>query len=256
MIQPLRVLLALACLACAGCATQPVGQPDPRDPLERINRVTFAFNDTLDRAVARPLARTYRNVAPRFVRTGVANFMDNAGYPVVLVNNLLQGKLVPAASDAGRFLLNTTLGLGGLLDPATAAGLPRHEEDFGQTLGRWGVSPGPYLMVPFFGPYTLRDGFGALVDEFADPRTYIERDRVRYGLWAVRALDARTRLLDAEQVLERAYDRYGIIRSVYLQRREYLVRDGEVPEESLEDDDWVEEAEREASEEEEEGKGL
>lgn len=207
---------------------------DPRDPLEPLNRAMHAFNEDLDRTFVRPLARGYVKVLPEPVQHGISNVFFNARYPVTLVNNALQGKWTPALSDVGRFVLNTTVGIGGLLDPATAAGLDRHDEDFGQTLGKWGVPAGPYIVLPFLGPYTLRDGIGSFVDDFAEPRSYLEDDSTRYGLWAADKFDRRVRLLDADAVLERTGDSYAFIRSAYLQRREYLVRDGEVAADDLE----------------------
>jgi phospholipid-binding lipoprotein MlaA len=224
--RALCVLPAL-CLLTA-CATN-VARPDPRDPLERLNRVTFRFNDAVDRAVLRPVARTYHRLAPQFVETGVTNFYRNATYPTVIVNDLLQAKFRPAGRDSVRFLLNTTFGVAGLLDPATRTGFERNDEDFGQTLGRWGVHPGAYVMVPLLGPYTLRDGFGALADDFTEPRHYLEDDSTRWELWVGEKLDRRTRLLDGDAVLDRTGDKYAFVRSAYLQRREYLVRDGDVP---------------------------
>lgn len=228
-----RALFALPLLALlTACATLPANHtPDPRDPLERVNRGTFAFNQTLDKAVLRPVVRGYKKVTPKFVRTGISNFFSNAEYPVVMVNNLLQAKFGPAANDLGRFLLNTTLGIGGLLDPATAAGFDRNNEDFGQTLGRWGVAPGPYLMVPLLGPYTLRDGIGSLADDFAEPRHYLEDDSTRYTLWAAGQLDRRAGLSETDAIIDRAGDPYAFVRSAYLQRRQYLVTDGAVTDE-------------------------
>ena len=196
---------------------------DPRDPLERINRVTFTVNEKLDRAITKPLARAYRRVAPHFVQTGVSNFMDNITYPIVIVNDLLQAKFKPALSDTGRFVLNTTAGVGGLFDPATAAGLDKNEEDFGLTLGKWGVHPGPYLVLPVLGPSDLRDGFGRLADEFITPQNYISNNWVRYGLDGLYYLDARARLLDVEGALDNAFDRYAVLRSIYLQHRQYRI---------------------------------
>jgi phospholipid-binding lipoprotein MlaA len=216
----------LGLLALSGCATTAPRNPDPRDPLERLNRGTFAFNQSLDKAVIRPVLRGYRKVTPRFVRTGISNFFANAEYPIVIANNLLQGKFGPAANDTGRFLLNTTLGIGGLLDPASDAGLERNNEDFGQTLGRWGVPAGPYVMVPFLGPYTVRDGLGGLADDFAEPRHYMEDDSTRWLLWAGGQLNRRAGLTEAEAILDRSGDPYAFVRSAYLQRRQYLVTDG------------------------------
>jgi len=228
--------ILFAALLATGCASQPTSaKRDARDPFERVNRASFAFNDTLDRAILKPTAKGYRAVAPQFLETGVSNFFDNLDTPKTLVNDLLQAKFKPALHDTGRLLLNTTIGLGGLFDPASAAGLDRNEEDFGQTLGKWGVPAGPYLMIPFVGPSTVRDGCGEIPDEFTDPRHYVERDKVRFGILFVNLLDSRARQLSLEDTLNSAYDKYGFIRNAYLQRREYLVTDGEVPEESLED---------------------
>lgn len=248
MNRTLTVALAFCCLLVTGCASTPAGRTDPRDPFERVNRAVFKFNDAIDRTVARPVARAYRKVTPDPVETGVSNFMDNITYPIVIVNDLLQGKFGAAARDTGRFLLNTTLGVGGVFDPATAVGLEENNEDFGQTLGVWGVPPGPYLMLPFLGPSTVRDGIGQIADEYSDPRNYIERDAIRYSILALRVVDTRARLLDADAALDRAFDRYAFVRNAYLQRREYLVRDGDVPEESIEDE-LLEELEEESGEE-------
>jgi phospholipid-binding lipoprotein MlaA len=199
---------------------------DPRDPLERINRITFAVNDKLDRAIAKPVARAYRRVTPHFVQTGVSNFMDNINYPIVIVNDLLQAKFKPALSDTGRFVLNTTAGVGGLFDPASAAGLDKREEDFGVTLGTWGVHPGPYLIIPVLGPSDLRDGFGKLADAFIDPPNYIKSNALRYSLYGLYLLDERARLLDVEGALDNAFDRYVVLRSIYLQHRQYKITGG------------------------------
>jgi phospholipid-binding lipoprotein MlaA len=228
--------IVLSLFALSGCATAAPRSPDPRDPFEQINRGTFAFNQSLDKAVVRPVLRGYRKVTPRVVRTGIANFFSNAQYPIVIFNDLLQGKLAPAANDTGRFLLNTTLGVGGLLDPATDAGLDRNNEDFGQTLGRWGVPPGPYVMLPFIGPYTLRDGIAGIADDLAEPRAYLRSD-LRWGLWAGGQLNRRAGLTEAEAILDRSGDPYAFVRSAYLQRRQYLVTDGAVSDEAPVDED-------------------
>jgi len=219
-------LLALLSLTLSACTTTGSRSSEASDPLEPINRVAHNFNEDLDRALLRPIARGYARVMPEPVQIGVSNVFFNAKYPVTMVNNALQGKFVPAFSDLGRITLNTTLGIGGLFDPATAIGLERYDEDFGQTLGAWGVPSGIYVVVPFLGPYTLRDGIGSIVDDFAEPRSYLEDDSTRYGLWTGDKFDRRVRLLDADAVLDRTGDSYAFIRSAYLQRREFLVKDG------------------------------
>ena len=219
-------LLALLSLTLSACTTTGSRSSEASDPLEPINRVAHNFNEDLDRALLRPIARGYARVMPEPVQIGVSNVFFNAKYPVTMVNNALQGKFVPAFSDLGRITLNTTLGIGGLFDPATAIGLERYDEDFGQTLGVWGVPSGIYVVVPFLGPYTLRDGIGSIVDDFAEPRSYLEDDSTRYGLWTGDKFDRRVRLLDADAVLDRTGDSYAFIRSAYLQRREFLVKDG------------------------------
>ncbi len=229
-------LLAALCIATlVGCATAPVTKRDARDPLERINRKTFAFNDAIDHGVLRPAAKAYHKVTPDFMETGVSNFFDNLDTPRTIVNDLLQGKLKASLNDTSRLLLNTTVGIGGLLDPASAAGLDRNDEDFGQTFGKWGVRPGPYIVIPLLGPSTVRDGVGRVPDTYSNPVSYIERDKVRYGLYGLSVVDTRTRLLSLDDTLDQAYDRYAFVRNAYLQRREYQVTDGQVAEDPLSD---------------------
>ena len=229
-----RTIPVTALLVLAAAFSPPSLAADPRDPFEPLNRASFALNDGLDRALLKPAAQAYRKVTPDLIEEGVSNLFSNAKYPVTLVNNALQGKFRAALGDTGRFLLNTTLGLGGLLDPATDIGLPRNDEDFGQTFGKWGIGAGPYFVVPLFGPTTLRDGVGSIADDFAEPRSYIERDRTRWTLWAAGNFERRVRLLDADALLSRAGDPYALVRSAYLQRREFQVRDGDVPTEDFE----------------------
>ena len=230
----LSCLLLLATLT--GCAATTARASDPRDPFEPLNRLSYAVNDGVDRAFLRPAAKAYRKVTPSFVQTGVSNVFANAKYPVTLFNNALQGKFGAALNDTGRFVLNSTLGLCGIFDPASDVGLDINDEDFGQTFGKWGVGTGPYFVVPFFGPITLRDGIGSLADDFAEPRSYLEDDSTRWSLWAAGNFEKRVRLLDADAVLDRAGDPYAFVRSAYLQRREYQVQDGNVPAENLEDE--------------------
>jgi phospholipid-binding lipoprotein MlaA len=229
-----KVVLVFIALLASGCATVPSGKPDPRDPWERFNRSSFAFNDALDKAVAKPVAKAYKKVTPRVVRTGVSNFVGNLGTVTTIVNDVLQGKIKQAGHDSARFLMNTTLGLGGLFDPATAAGLENNDEDFGQTLGKWGVKSGPYLMLPILGPSTVRDTLGRLPDQYTYPVNYLEDDSTRYLIRAVDFLDLRAGLLDLDAQLERSYDRYAFVRNAWLQRREFQVTDGNVEDQSLE----------------------
>lgn len=209
-----------------GCATLPPGQRDPRDRFERSNRAVYKFNDALDRHIARPVARGYVKVTPRPVRTGVSNFFQNLTYPTVIVNDLLQGKLKSFGGDTARLVVNTTVGIGGLFDPATRMGLPAGDEDFGQTLGKWGVPPGPYVVLPIFGPSDVRDTFGFVADQFTDPKFYVNDMYLSLALSGATLVDLRAELLATDDVLARAYDPYVFVRNAYLQRREFQVKDG------------------------------
>jgi phospholipid-binding lipoprotein MlaA len=229
------VALGLALVALLpACATLPSGERDPRDRFERTNRAIYRFNDALDRGIAKPVAKSYVKVTPAPVRTGLANFFRNLTYPTVMVNDLLQLKVKSFAADTARLVVNTTLGIGGLFDPASQLGMPAGNEDFGQTLGRWGVPPGPYVMLPIFGPSSVRDTVGFVADHFTDPATYVKDDAVYYSVTAMTLVDQRAELLATEDVLDRSYDPYAFIRNAFLQRREYLVKDGNVPAEELE----------------------
>ncbi len=223
-----KAVILMAGLLMVGCATVPQGPRDPRDPWERFNRTTFKINDAMDRAVLRPVAKAYVKVTPRFLRTGISNFFDNLETVNTLVNDALQGKFRAAGNDTARLLLNSTLGLGGLLDPATAAGLDKNDEDFGQTLGVWGVKSGPYLMLPLLGPSTMRDAPASIADRYAQPDSYLEDDSTRYTITAIEIMDLRAGLLELDAQLEQSYDRYAFVRNAWLQRREYKVRDGNV----------------------------
>jgi phospholipid-binding lipoprotein MlaA len=228
------VLLAL--LLC-GCAHTP---PDvPSDPLEPFNRKVYAFNETLDEWVAQPVARGYVRFLPQFMRTGINNFFVNVSYPTVIVNDLLQGKFAQGARDSGRFLFNTTVGLGGLVDAASLVGMDINDEDFGQTLGYWGVGQGWFLMLPVLGPTTNRDGLGQVANGFTNPLSYTE-DEYRYGLYALGAVNSRAALLGVEGVLEQQFDRYAFVRGAYLQRRLSLTHDGNPPRELLYGEDFFE----------------
>lgn len=212
------------------------------DPWQGFNRNMFRFNDTLDRYALKPVAKGYRKIAPRPVRTGVTNFFYNLRFPIVMLNDLLQGKVKAAGTDTARFVINTTVGVAGFIDVSARMGLARNDEDFGQTLGTWGVGSGPYLVLPFLGPSTVRDGFGLVVDGFAHPRAYMDHE-VAMGLVAVEVVNTRANLLEVEDIIQG--DRYLFIRDLYLQRRDFSIKDGKVESDPfLEgDEDWEEEEE-------------
>jgi phospholipid-binding lipoprotein MlaA len=230
--------LVLAVLL-SGCANAPAREDrDPHDPFERYNRAVYRFNDALDRNVARPVAVVYQEKVPQPARTGVNNFANNLSYPVVIVNNALQGKFGDAVADTGRFVINTTIGILGIFDPASKLGLERNNEDFGQTLGVWGAGPGPYLVLPILGPSTVRDASGLAVDSFYFDPMVTEIDTPdRYGVFLLRGIDTRARLLEADRFLEDEFDPYITIREAYLQRRRHLIYDGDPPPDEF-DDDW------------------
>jgi phospholipid-binding lipoprotein MlaA len=210
----------------AGCATVPKGKADPRDPFQRVNRSIYSFNTVADHAVFRPAARAWKAVMPRPVRHGLSNFLSNLAYPGTIINDLLQGKFTQGGHDFTRLVINTVFGFG-FFDPATAAGLERHDEDFGQTLGKWGVPAGPYVMLPIFGPSSVRDAPTRLADDYTSARHYISDPYVNWGLWGVEKLEVRASLLDLDAALDRTFDPYAFVRNAWIQRREYLVHDGE-----------------------------
>jgi phospholipid-binding lipoprotein MlaA len=197
------------------------------DPWQGVNRRIYNFNDTLDRNIIKPVARTYSEYTPKPVKKGITNLFSNANDPFVSVNGLLQGKFKQAGSDLGRFLVNSTVGIGGLVDWASGWGMPKHQEDFGQTLGYWGVGQGPYMVLPILGASTLRDTAGYVVDMAANPVFYVAPAAATIPSGSVNAVDTRANLLKSENVVrEAALDRYQFIREAYLQRRESLVNDG------------------------------
>jgi phospholipid-binding lipoprotein MlaA len=175
-------------------------------------------------------------VTPALLRTGVANFFANLGYPVVIVNDLLQAKPLPFAKDSARFVVNTTVGIVGLFDPATKIGLDANNEDFGQTLGYWGLPPGPYLMLPLLGPADARDLVGKVADHFSEPQAYFKDSTLQVELGAGELLDVRAATLEASDIMNRAFDPYAFMRNAYLQRRQFLVYDGNPPDETPPDD--------------------
>lgn len=231
--RKLCVLLLAGTLS--GCATPGGGPPDPLEP---FNRAMFGFNDVVDDAVARPVARAYRAALPGLVRTGISNFFSNLEDAWISVNDVLQGKVQQGIEDFGRFLLNSTFGIGGIFDIASEAGLKKNNEDFGQTLGSWGIGSGAYLVLPFLGPSTVRDGLGFLLDSQADLVFRIDGVRAHNSLYLTRAISTRANLLDASNVIETAaLDKYAFVREAWLQRRRNLVYDGSPPREKEETDE-------------------
>lgn len=217
------ILMCLVLLGLAGCAAG----PERHDPLEPWNRKVTAFNDQVDALALKPLAIAYRDALPPIARTGVSNFFGNLSDVWSAVNSLLQLKIQNTADNVLRVSVNTVFGLGGLLDIASEAGIERHREDFGQTLGRWGVGPGPYLVLPILGSSTLRDTVALPVDIKGDPVGQLDSDAAATGLSVLRAVDFRANVLRASDVLDQvALDKYRFMRDAYLQRRRAEVLDG------------------------------
>ena len=223
-----RLILALsALLLSAGCATT---RGDARDPFEGFNRSMYGFNQSVDRVVLEPVAKAYKDGLPELVQMGVRNFFSNLADVFISVNNLLQGKVIEAANDGMRFALNTTIGGLGVLDWASEMGLEKHNEDFGQTFGRWGVGDGPYIVWPLFGSSTARDSVGGLIDVRVDPVSNHKPIAARSSMYLTRLVARRADLLDASRLLEEAaLDKYVFERDAYLQRRRNLIYDGNPP---------------------------
>lgn len=207
---------------------------------EAANRGVYGVNDRADRALLRPVAKGYTKVVPAFLRRAIHNVLLNLGTPSVAVNQLLQGKPEEAFSDTGRFLVNSTIGVGGIFDPATKLDIEEHTEDFGQTLAVWGVPSGPYMVVPFWGPGYLRHAFGMVVEFFASPLRLISPARDRYIAYGVTIVDRRSRLIGPDELI--GGDDYLFVREAYQQRREYLILDGAIDEDPfMSDEAWEEE---------------
>ena len=229
-----RINLLLCMFALSGCAN--TANTNPEDPLEPFNRSVYKFNDRVDKAVVKPVAKAYKKILPEPARNMVRNFFSNLDDIVVTLNALLQLKFAQAASDGSRFLLNSTFGVLGLFDFADH--LEKHNEDFGQTLGFWGVKSGPYLVLPFLGSSTIRDGTGLYVDGQTNAMGHIEDIRLRNQLYTTNLVSVRAGLLQQEEVFEDAanIDRYAFLRDAYLQRRLHLVHDGSPPRERINDE--------------------
>ncbi len=228
-------LLASIAMLTTGCVSVK-GPTSKMDPLESYNRTMFKINDSVDKAVLKPVSRTYDKITPSPLKKAFRNFFSNIGEIPVVFNGLLQLKFQQAAYDTSRFLINSTLGLGGFLDVAADAGLEKHDEDFGQTLGKWGVPSGPYFVLPVLGPSTIRDSAGRLADAPLKPIGYITPDAAKYSIYAADGVVTRASLLGASNVLgEAALDPYVFVRDAYLQRRLKQVYDGKVPQEKLDE---------------------
>ncbi len=231
------ITLCLSCilaLLVSGCATT------NKDPLEGINRGIYKFNDVADRAIIKPVATAYKTITPSPIRKGFNNFFNNLGSITTVLNDLLQFKFATAFTDAGRFVINTTFGLAGFIDVASMDGIPHHKEDFGQTLGYWGVGNGAYLVLPILGPSTLRDVTGLTIDTItSDPITYthnIGEVRLHNQLRTAQIIDRRAQLLDAGDLVDNAsLDPYSFLRDAYLQSRANLIADGNVRAKAMDD---------------------
>lgn len=206
--------------------TQPAVAADVDvDPWEGFNRAMFSFNDGLDTYALKPVSQGYKAVMPDIAETGVNNFFENLADVGTLLNNLLQGKFSNATEDFARIAFNSTFGLAGLIDVATPMGIEKHDEDFGQTFGYWGVDSGPYLVLPFFGSATVRDGIGMVPDFLVDPVRQLDDNGARNALYVTRIIDGRAQLLEAEKLI--SGDKYTFIRDAYLQKRAFSIVDGD-----------------------------
>jgi phospholipid-binding lipoprotein MlaA len=222
-----RLLAGVASAALlAGCAAA----PSRDDPFEPMNRASYAVHEVVDGHFVKPMVQAYVDYTPRPIRQAISNFFGNIDDLFSFVNDVLQGKPEKAGHDLGRVITNTAFGVGGLIDIASDAGVPKGNEDFGQTFGFWGIPQGPYIFIPVFGPTTVRDGTGWIIRGYTTPIGYIPDVPVRNVIWGMGAVDLRASVLGTENVVNQAaLDPYTFIRRAYLQRREYLVHDGEVP---------------------------
>ena len=222
LVASIRLLVAAAFPLCAS----PLYGQDAMDPFIEFNRSVYNFNEALDEILFKPVAKTYDLVLPGFAKRGVTNFFNNLDDVNVVVNDLLQLKMANAMQDSGRLVINTTIGIGGLIDVASGFGLYKNSEDFGQTLGYWGLDAGPYVVLPFLGTSTLRDAVGLVPDYLLNPVFRVNDGEARVFLYALDTTDTRVYYLAAEAII--TGDEYTFVRDAYLQRREYLVADGEV----------------------------
>jgi phospholipid-binding lipoprotein MlaA len=230
----IRYSLLILTMVLAGCAAA----HNPEDPLEPLNRGVYRFNDALDKAILKPVAKGYVAVMPATGKIMVSNFFSNLDDIIVTANDLLQFKLVQGFSDGMRFVVNSTIGVFGLIDVASTGGLNKHDEDFGQTLGKWGIGSGPYLVIPIIGPSTVRDGIGFYTDLYLDPMYYINDMSTRNLVYLAQKVTLRAGLLDQEKVMDEAQiDRYEFLRDIYLLRRKSQVYDGNPPRRKYDDEE-------------------
>ena len=227
-MNAIRTIIIFTAVSLTGCASTRAG--NPADPLETINRGIYQFNDAVDKSVVKPAAKGYKAVMPTAGRIMVTNFFSNLDDVTVTANDFLQFKLVQGFSDGMRFIVNSTIGVFGLIDVASNGGLKKHDEDFGQTLGKWGVGNGPYLVLPILGPSTMRDSVGLYADGFTSPMYQMSDMRARNQAYMVRGVNHRAEILDQEKVLNEAMiDPYAFLRDAYLLRRQSQVYDGNPP---------------------------
>lgn len=241
-----RLVLLIAVFSLVGCTTVPKHQEVARDPWQGYNRSMYKFNDKVDRTVLKPAAKAYRAVTPDLVEQGISNFFSNLDDVGNSLNNLLQGKPVSAGSDLLRFTMNSTLGIAGLFDVATPSGLIKHNEDFGQTLGVWGVPSGPYVVLPLLGPCTARGMVGKVPDYYTYyPWIYLDHVATANSVTALSAINLRARLLALESIVatDKFFDPYATVRDAYLERRQYLVDDRSESSETIGDELMIEELE-------------
>lgn len=240
-----RLIALLPCLLLTSmlgaCASVPDDQRTESDPWEPMNRTLYSVNTAFDKVTLKPVAKGYQKVLPRPVRLGVTNFMTNLVTPRSVVNNFLQGKPRHGFTELVRFVLNSTFGIGGLMDIATDTGIERHREDFGQTLAVWGLPSGPFVMLPLLGPATLRDAVAIPIDIASSPLYHVDDASVRDPLYILRAIELRERLLVAEKFLDDSKDRYITVRESFMQNREFAIYDGNPPEDDEFFDEFFEE---------------
>lgn len=237
-MRPALVILLIGLMA-GGCASTPAGSSVDHDPWEAPNRKLFRFNEVIDNASIKPIAKGYVKIVPKPVRKGVTNFSRNLATPGSALNNFLQGKPALGFKELGRFFVNTTVGIGGLIDMAARSGAEPSMEDFGQTAAVWGIPPGPYVMVPFLGPRTLRDAATLPLNIKVDPLHYYDNSTARYSLWFLRLVDVRSRLLPLEELMKDSSDPYVTMRESYLQNRDFQIYDGDPP--TADDDEFYDE---------------